>query len=356
MAFELHSFHRAAVETPSHEDVAAMRTLLVESLADAGVEATVDDAGNVLASRGDGSDHLVLNTHLDVVPPHRPYDCDGDVVRGRGACDAKGPLAAMLDAFLAAEPTGTLTLAVTPNEETTQTGGAHLAETLSADGYIVGEPTELDVCVAARGQFEGEVRIRGESAHASDPAAGANAIRALAPVLQALESYDETNGPGEHDLLGRPTLVPSVVEGGEAINQIPGEAILRFDRRTVPPETVEGFLADLQEHLEGWLPEPYDLEVGLVRPEAPAPEAFSTDSDAAVVEALRSAGAGDPRPFGAATEASYFATQAPTVVFGPGALADETGPIAHADREYVHRSAVEEAATILREAVDSILG
>jgi acetylornithine deacetylase len=357
MAFDLASFHRAAIETPSQDGVAEMRSLLVDTLAADGIEASVDEAGNVLAHRGpeDGA-HLVFNTHIDTVPPHVPYERDGDVVRGRGACDAKGPLAAMVAAFLRADPDGRLTLAITPNEETTQTGGAHLAETLSADAYVVGEPTDLDVCIAARGQFEGQVTIRGESAHASDPATGANAIRALAPMLQALESYDETRGPGEHDLLGRPTLAPTVVEGGEAINQIPGEAALQFDRRTVPPETVDGFFEDLREHLAGWLPETYDLDVGLIRPDMPAPEAFATEVDAAVVEGLLGAGAGDPRPFGAATEASYFATDAPTVVFGPGVLADEEGPVAHAQREYVHRSAVAEAADVLEGAADSLLG
>ncbi|MXR51690.1 M20/M25/M40 family metallo-hydrolase [Halovenus sp. WSH3] len=354
MSFRLPAFHEQAVSTPSHEDVTAMRDLLVETLASAGVDPEIDEAGNVLAHRGTG-DQLVLNTHIDTVPPHVPYEREGDLVRGRGACDAKGPLAAFVDAFLHAEIDGRLTLAVTTNEETTQTGGAHLGETLDADGYIVGEPTDLDVCIAARGQFEGEVRIRGESGHASDPANGENAIRTAAPILQALESYDETRGPGAHDLLGRPTLTPSVIEGGEAINQIPGECTIQFDRRTVPPETVEEFFADLREHLDGWLTDGYDLEVGLIRPDMPAPEAFATDSDASLVEALATASGGQRRPFGAATEASYFADDAPVVVFGPGVLADEEGPVAHADREYVRLSDVEAAAEAVRTAVEQLL-
>ena len=356
MTFEVATFHREAVDTASHEDVAEMRTLLVDTLNEAGVDTHIDEAGNVLAHRGpDTGDHLVFNTHIDTVPPHVPSEREGDVVRGRGACDAKGPLAAMVAAFLRADLDGRLTLAITPDEETTQTGGAHLAETLDADGYVVGEPTNLDACIAARGQFEGEVVIRGESAHASDPADGTNAIRALAPILQALESYDETGGPGEHDLLGRPTLAPSVVEGGEAINRIPATATLRFDRRTVPPETVEGFFTDLESHLAGWLPDSYDLAVGLVRPGMPAPEAFATDEDAPLVRTLVEAGAGQPRPFGAATEASYVASNVPTVVFGPGVLADDEGPVAHADREYVHLSAVEQAAAVLESTAEAVL-
>ena len=358
MEFDLAEFHRDAVRTPSHESVDEMRELLVETLESAGISPTVDEAGNVLAVRGEGrpdGTHLVFNTHIDTVPPHISYDRDGDVVRGRGACDAKGPLAALLDAFLSATVDGMLTLAITPNEETTQTGGAYLGETLAADGYIVGEPTGLDVCTAARGQFEGYVTVHGESAHASDPADGHNAIRAAAPVLQALESYDERHGPGEHDVLGRPTLTPSRIEGGDALNQVPATCTISFDRRTVPPETIEGFLADLRAHLVQWLPDEYDLEVGAVRPENPGPDAFATDADTDLVRALQSASDGAVRPFGAATEASYFADDAPTVVFGPGVLADEDGPVAHADREYVELSAVEAAADAARETAETLL-
>jgi len=357
MTFDHERFHRRAVETPSHEDVTEMRRLLVETLRAGDVEPRVDSVGNVLATRGEGEGtHLVLNTHIDTVSPHLPYEREGAVVRGRGACDAKGPLAALLDAFLTATVSdGQVTLAVTPDEETVQTGGAHLGETLDADGYIVGEPTGLDVCRAARGQFEGAVTVRGESAHAGSPTEGHNAIRAAAPLLQALESYDERHGPGKHDLLGWPTLVPSVIEGGEALNQVPAECTIRFDRRLVPPETVGTFLDSLERHLSGWLTDDYGLTVGPVRPDQPYPEAFETPADAPLVTTLQAASGGDVRAFGAATEAAYFAATAPTVVFGPGELADEDGPIAHSDREYVPVGDIGAAAAAVRETVEASL-
>jgi len=355
MNFDVHAFHRRAVETPSHEGVTAMRELLVDALASAGVDPTVDDEGCVIATRGEGDPHLVVNTHIDTVPPHVDYREDGDRVYGRGACDAKGPLAAMVSAFLSADLDGArVTLAVSPDEETTQTGGAHLAETLSADAYVVGEPTGLDVCHAARGQFEGSVTITGQSAHAADPESGKNAIRAATVVVQGMETFDDSYGPGEHDLLGWPTLTPTLIEGGEATNQVPASCTVTFDRRSVPPESVGEFLADLEAHLYSLLPRGMDLSVGLVRPELPAPEAFETPADAPIVDALRAAGAGDVRPFGAASEASYFAREGPTVVFGPGHLTDEAGPVAHADREYVERGELDRAAAILREAMESL--
>ncbi|WP_336338050.1 M20 family metallopeptidase [Haloarcula brevis] len=393
MAFDIPTFHRTAVETPSHENVDEMRALLVDTLEDAGEYPEIDDLGNVIATRGEGDGpHVLLNTHIDTVPPHLPYerrteppgpdeavdgtgdDGDGDVACGRGACDAKGPLAALLDAFLTVTPEdGRVTLAVSTDEETTQTGGAHLAETIDADGYIVGEPTGLDVCTAAKGQFEGTVTIRGESAHAADPGSGHNAIRAAAPILQAMESYDDsearsasgpasgddgeprTSGPGEHETLGRPILTASMIEGGEATNQVPAECTITFDRRSVPPETSESFCAGLQAHLEQWLPDAMGLEVELIRPDTPFPEAFATDADAELVRTLQEASGGAVRPFGAATEASYFAEHAPTVVFGPGDLSDGVGAVAHSKREYVRLSEVRTAARAVRETVERLV-
>ncbi len=366
-AFDIERFHRRAVETPSHEDVEAMRELLVGTLEDAGHDPTVDEAGNVLATRGGHGDaggedtdadgpHLVLNTHVDTVPPHVPYERDGDVVRGRGACDAKGPLAALLSAFLAVEPTdGRVTLAITPDEETVQSGAAHLAGTLDADGFVVGEPTGLDVCTAARGQYEGTVTITGEAAHAATPGSGANAIRAAAPVLQAMESYDAERGPDEHRSLGRPTLTPTIIEGGEVANQVPEECRITFDRRPVPPETPDGFRADLEEHLSEWTPTGIDLRVELAPRESPFLTAFATDRREALVHALVDASGGEIRPFGAATEASFFAQHAPTVVFGPGDLADEEGAVAHSEREYVRFPEVEAAADAVESALSSLV-
>jgi acetylornithine deacetylase/succinyl-diaminopimelate desuccinylase len=357
MPFDPVAFHREAVETPSHDDGDAMRSLLTETLRSAGCVPTVDSEGNILATRGFGNgEHIVLNTHMDTVSPHVPFEDEGDLVRGRGACDAKGPLAALLGAFLQAElEHGQLTLAVTPNEETTQVGGAHLGETLQAEGYIVGEPTGLDVCVAARGQFEGVVTISGESAHASAPGEGANAIRAVAPILQAMESYDDERGPGEHDLLGWPTLTPTTIEGGDAINQVPATCRIGFDRRTIPPEGRGEFLDELQEHITPWLPGDYGVRVQALRPDQPWPSAFATDRSARLVETLAATSGGEIRAFGAAAEAAYFADDAPTVIFGPGVLADEHGPVAHSQREYVRKAAIGRAADAVSETIETLL-
>ncbi len=358
MTFDREGFLREAVATPSHEDVAAMRALLVETLSDAGHDPSVDDVGNVIATRHTGfaGPHLVLNTHLDTVPPHVPCERDGDVVRGRGSCDAKGPLAAFVDAFCAAAlARGELTLAVSPDEETSQFGGERLAEAVSPDGVIVGEPTGLDVCVAARGSFGGHVTVVGESAHASDPESGRNAISAVGPLVDALARFDEECGPGVHEVLGAPVLSPTRVQGGGPLNQIPAECTVSFDRRSVPPETSAGFFAALTRFLEQELPAEYSVQVKPAYPESPDPEAFVTDRDVVLVQTLADISGGEIRAFGAATEASYFAPHAPTVVFGPGELSDADGPVAHSDREYVRLSDVTAAADTVKATIETIL-
>ena len=366
MGFDIEEFHAKAVKTPSDASVDEMRDLLVETLTDAGYPPRIDDHGSVLVSRGAGdatdedadspsSPHIVLNTHIDTVAPHVPYERDGDVVRGRGACDAKGPLAALLAAFLRTDPEGgTLTLAITPDEETTQIGAAALAGTLKADGYIVGEPTDCDVCVAARGQCEASITVSGAGGHAASVPADENPMYLIGHVLTALSEYDDAVGTGTDPLLGGPKLTPTVLDGGETTNRVPEECHLTVDRRSIPPETSDSFQASLQSYLDERFAE-RDVAVELLRAETPFPDPFVTDSDAAVVETLQAASGGDIRAFEAATEASYFADTAPTVVFGPGVLADDEGPVAHASREYVRLADVRAAADAVTDALATLV-
>ncbi|SFL05875.1 acetylornithine deacetylase [Halogranum rubrum] len=343
------------------EAVAEMREFLVDTLASHGIEATVDDAGNTVASKGTGSPHVVLNTHIDTVPPHLPYERDDEagVVRGRGSCDAKGPLAALLSAFLATDPDeGTLTLAVTPDEEVLSTGAAALD--VDGDCYIVGEPTGLDVCNAAKGRFQGTITLSGVSAHAAEPESGANAVSAVEQVLATLRTFDAERDP--HPTLGAATLTPTTIEGGAATNQIPADCRLVVDRRTIPPETADGFRESLERALREAIPADVGVTFALTDRETPFLEAFATDEADPLVQTLASAATdasggsgGAVRPFTAATEASYFAP-APTVVFGPGSLADSEGAVAHSEREYVPIAEVRAAARALEATLGELLG
>ena len=380
--FDPLSFLETAVQTPSHESVGEMRELVVDTLDRFGIDSEVVAGGCVVAEKGspapDAGPHLVLNTHLDTVTPHVPFErgtaADGtDVVRGRGACDAKGPLAALLSGFIARAPErGRLTLALTPDEEALSLGAAALTgrspdteDRLGGDLFLVGEPTGLDACTAAKGRFQGTVELSGVTAHAAE-FAGSNAVAAAEGALAAIRTFDDDTA--EHPQLGPPKLTPTVIDGGDATNQIPADCSITVDRRSVPPETAEAFRSSLADAVRAATPEAVGADVALTDRDSPFFEAFSTDPSHEFVETVSSAAqaaaesvglpagrGGSSRPFGAATEASYFAP-APTVVFGPGDLADETGAVAHAEREYVRVREVEAAAAAARNAISAVLG
>ncbi|WP_277553233.1 M20 family metallopeptidase [Halobaculum limi] len=379
-AFDPVAFLEAAVPIESQESSDEMREFLVDTLADHGTEPWVDNAGNVRATKGnpDAGPHVVFNTHIDTVPPHVSFerttdDAGHDVIRGRGSCDAKGPLAALLAGFLAADPVdGAVTLAVTPDEETLSTGADALVRGRGADHpdgpvdpvdgdlFVVGEPTDCDVCVAARGRFEGTLTLSGSAAHAAEPDSGVNAVAALQDALGVIDSFDDD--ADAHPMLGGPTLVPTGVTGGEATNQVPAQATVTLDRRSVPPETAEGFRSSLERAVRDAVDDAVGVEFALTERPTPFLEAFDTDPDhdlvTAVSDAARSVGGdadGEVRPFGAATEASYF-SPAPTVVFGPGHLADDVGAVAHSTREYVRVDRVRDAADTMRRAVETLVG
>ncbi len=367
--FDPIAFLEEAVSIASHEAVGPMREYLCEPLEECGLEPRVDEAGNVLVTRGeeagDDGTHVVLNTHIDTVSPHVPLEVDeaAGVIYGRGSCDAKGPLAAMLAAFLSVDPgSGRLTLAITPDEEVLSTGAHALVSReaspiRTADAVIVGEPTDLDVCTAAKGRFEGTISLSGANAHAAEPDSGINAVAALEDVLGALETFDDrADAPPEHPQLGTATLTPTVVEGGEATNQVPADCRLTVDRRSVPPETAAGFRRALCAHLREAVPADVGVDFAFTARPSPFLEAWETDAGEAVVRALAEASGGGLRPFTAATEASYFAAYAPTVVFGPGVLADEKGAVAHAPREYVRTADVLAAAEALERTLSRLVG
>jgi len=342
------AFLEETVPIESHESVEAMRDYLVENV----TGATTHESGCVVAEKGakDDNETVVFNTHMDTVAPHLQYERDEGLIRGRGACDAKGPLAAMVSAyesFDAADSDRTARLVVSPDEETLS-HGLHdylRAEDDGIDFAVVGEPTSLDVCTAAKGRFEATVEFVGESAHAAS-GDGTNAVSCASEAVRRLDAVES-----DHDeILDESRLTVTLFEGGEASNRVPERATLTLDRRPLPPETAEGFVTLVDETLDGI---DCDYEIRLAERPTPFLEAFRTDEgDTHVqefVEAVERAG-GEPRvrAFEAATEASYLAQHAPVVVFGPGAISEDDGtPVAHSEREYVKTDEVRRAADAL---------
>jgi acetylornithine deacetylase len=241
------------VSIPSHEDETTVGDRIDEWLR-AETAATVerDGMGNVFARRGSGEESLALVGHHDVVrPDEQQLAADGTYVveqddgriYGRGTADMKGALAAAMCAFRDAEVAADteLVFASFVGEETGGRGARHaIDQGFAPDRAIVTEgstgysgPGVTDVAVAHKGRRAVTVIAEGTSAHASEPAAGENAIYRASEAVSILREID---GPtvtvaGER---ARGSVVVTQIEGGADWNVVPADCTVTVDERTVP--------------------------------------------------------------------------------------------------------------------------
>ena len=172
---------------------------------------------NVLATWGQPA--VTLSTHLDTVPPFFTSREDAEFIWGRGACDAKGIIAAMVAAAekLLGEGARNFALLFVVGEERNSAGAAVAARMPRGSKYLVnGEPTENKLVLASKGVLRSEVVARGKMAHSAYPELGASAIEAL---LDALEAIRKVPLPSDA-LLGACTMNIGTISGGRAPNVI----------------------------------------------------------------------------------------------------------------------------------------
>jgi acetylornithine deacetylase len=317
---EILALHRAITAIPSVSGTeSALADFLEARLRRHG--AAPERIGNSLLAKIGRGPILLLDTHLDTVPPapgwtRDPWtveEVDGRIV-GLGSNDAKAAVAAMTAAFLAwldVDLPFTLALALVEGEETKGTGTQAVLAELAARGEtveaaVVGEPTGLDLAVAQKGLMVLELRASGDACHAAHAAAlgAANAARRLAHDLVALESVDF--GPA-HPYLGPITLEPTVVQAGTARNVVPAEATAILDVRTTPALSRAEIVERIRAKVAG---EVRVLSDRLLPKETP--------SDAPLVAAARKARP-EARLFGSATLSDMvFLNGTPAVKCGPG--------------------------------------
>lgn len=197
---------------------------------------------NLIARRGDGAPRLLLNSHLDTVPPCAGWTADpwtprvsGDRLIGLGANDAKASVAAMLEAFATAPlpgpGRGSLIFAATCDEETGGEGLEAIVERLDFDAAVIGEPNDFSVAVSQKGLVKLRLTAHGRAGHAARPHLADSAVVRAARDILAVEALDF---PTEDPYLGRPTAVVTVVRGGDRSNVVPDRCVLLVDARTVP--------------------------------------------------------------------------------------------------------------------------
>jgi len=302
----------------------------------------------------DRSRRIVLEAHMDTVsvagmtiPPFEPVIRDGRL-HGRGACDTKGGLAAMLQAVtdLASggpPPPCDVWFAAVVDEEHAYRGVVALCDGLVADAAIVAEPTSLRIVTATKGVVRFPVITTGRAAHSSRPELGVSAVTAAARIVLALESFHARLAARTHPLLGRATGSIGTIQGGVQVNIVPESCTLAIDRRLLPGETPDAALAEYRAVVE---------EVAAAHPDVRAEigtpllvdEPLETAADAAVVRTARAVavqvGLDDTVlgvPYG--SDASKLSRRGiGSIVFGPGRI-DQ----AHAAVEYVPLEEVEQA-------------
>lgn len=198
---------------------------------------------NVLATWG--VPRLLFSTHLDTVPPFLPPRRDGDLLRGRGTCDAKGQIAAQLGAIqaLLQKGLGGFAWLGLVGEETDSIGAVAAADLQpllqTCVAAINGEPTENLLATGQRGALQLELSTRGVAAHSGTPERGRSALWPLLDWLQALRAL-----PARTDLeLGPEVWNLGTLHGGSAPNVVPAAAEAVLFVRTLPDSQ---FLADLQ--------------------------------------------------------------------------------------------------------------
>jgi len=272
---------------------------------------------NVLAAASEPE--LVFCTHLDTVPPWFGPRREGKTLHGRGACDAKGPALAMIEAARRLVESGErrIGLLFTVGEETDSGGARHANVHTSARWRprwtIIGEPTDNRFVRGGKGVFKGTLTAHGVAAHSSRPI-GPSAVHELVETVHRLISQPW----GEHRLFGQGTLNIGVIQGGLAANVVAPSATASLMVRAVEePSAIEARVrASLGPHVEFHVDKGY----GPVEFHVPAAHA----ADAPVVA------------FG--TDAPWLTRFGTRLLYGPGSIG-----VAHTDHEHIELDSFERA-------------
>jgi succinyl-diaminopimelate desuccinylase len=249
---------------PGYEE--AVAKILQEHLESHGISCTSvgpRKRPNLIFSSHDGeTGELVLHGHMDTVPIGNRESWDYDpfgseivegLLYGRGACDMKGPVAALTEALILyseEKHEKPLLLLTTSDEESGCSGAEEVAKSRELNGVKYGvcaEPTDLHVLVGEKGMFWSKVVAEGKSAHGSRPEEGVNAIQLCMDAIRAITA--DPYPYEQHDLLGTPTLNIGMINGGIKINVVAANCEAQLDMRTVKGQTPDSLLDQMNERI-----------------------------------------------------------------------------------------------------------
>ena len=309
---------------------------------------TVERSNVVAVLRGTGGGRsLMLNGHMDTVgvdgmtiEPFRPV-VEGGLLHGRGACDMKGAIAAMIGtakslAESKSKLRGDVTFSFVVDEEHLSVGIEKLVKEYRADAAIVGEPTNMEIATTHKGFLWIEVEFKGKAAHGSVPEKGVDAIVHAAGLVSRLGELQDALGTITHPLLGSPKIHASTVEGGTHWSIVPDRCVLRLERRTLPGETVNSVMEEIHRLLDSVKQQYPNLDANARHVfERPPLETLPTEP---IVEELKRVVLDVTNSNAHTVGVPYWTDGAvlaqsgliPTCIFGPGDIR-----VAHSPDEYV---------------------
>jgi len=315
-----------AVPNDPHSGEERLAELLAGWLGVAGAEVSLQEVrpgrSNVVARFPSPSPkpRLLLAPHMDTVgvegmtvPPFAAECRDGRMF-GRGTCDTKGSMAAMLCAIfrnldLLPRLSHEIWFAGLVGEEVGQIGSRALSARESFDFVVAGEPTGLAVVHCSKGTSRLTLRTTGIAAHSSTPERGKNAITAMLPALNFLhENASAEFASQTHAQLGSPTLNIGKIRGGMGGNVVPDLCEVVVNLRTIPGQSLE----DLPAKIRSAAP---DVEVVLH-----TNAAFYTDPTHPLISSLADMGSGLAHAPWFCDAAIFGASGSPAVAAGPGSL------------------------------------
>jgi acetylornithine deacetylase/succinyl-diaminopimelate desuccinylase-like protein len=300
---------------------------------------------------------ILLAPHLDTVGADGtkfiPQRKNGRLY-GRGACDTKGSVAAMLSALCEladaqSRPLETeIIFAGLIDEEHAQAGSRALAKSkCKADLAIVGEPTKLQVVTAHKGSLWLEMETRGQAAHGATPQFGKNAIHEMARIVDLLETvYAAQLRKRKHPLLGTVTVNVGTISGGTQPNIVPDCCKITVDRRTLPGETEAGVKREIKKFLRA-----KNLSAHMTDNKLAPTLPLETNHKLPLVQKfLKSVGQSKPLGVHFFCDAAVLSAGGiPSVVFGPGDVAQ-----AHTADEWISLAELERGKDLILQFLKSL--
>jgi acetylornithine deacetylase len=301
---------------------------------------------------------LALVGHTDTVPYDPNWseatnltERDGKLY-GRGSCDTKGFIAAVLTALATTKPRKPMALVFTADEEIGLVGAKMLAENkpMRVRYSIVGEPTSLRPIRAGKGYSLAEVLVKGREAHSAYPSLGASAVFRAARLINRIEAIATQLEQDQHAAFDPPytTLNVGLIQGGSAKNVLAGECRFTLEWRPIPTQSSEHMLDLLNAAIaeERKADPDFWCEVDASRQDT----GFETAADSPLVRLLEKATGNEAGTVAFGTEAAQMMKLGgEAVVIGPGDIRE-----AHRTGEFVPVDELERCAAVLKQAIEEL--